>query len=271
MESAGRIEKIWKKSAPQDHQHEHDRHGNGQSILSYDSPQTSPGQRIAHRATEARQGSSEILSNHIESPPPSDTGPPSMSAHLWRAGEAGVVESAQSTATNRGGANATGTNTGTADDMQGGDGASGHPRTPSAEADISTSASALRPGMSVVRTQTEVPQVPSAGDVVDSDSNLQILRWGQQVRRRKDLVPKLHSLRERRSLSSDKAGEIRQSQDQNSARISELEKHLQNARRYAGELTEQYEASKLEERDMSVVIGNMEGEIEKIDQELLQP
>ncbi|KAK4551400.1 hypothetical protein LTR86_011186, partial [Recurvomyces mirabilis] len=274
VESAGRTEKIWKKSAPQD-QHEHDSYGNHRSTVNYASSYTSPGQSIVvrargDRATEGRQASSEILSTHIESPRPSTTGHPSMSAHLWRAGAAGGVESAQSTATSGGGSDATSAPTCMADDTQVGDGAGGDPRTTSADPDVRTNADPLSSGMSLVPSQPGVPQVSSTDDEGDSASNLQLLYWGRQIKRRKDLVPELRSLRERSSLAAEQAREIRQSQEQNSARISELEQQLQNVRKSASELAEQREASNLEQMDISVVIGNMEGEIEKIDQELLQ-
>ncbi|KAK5107228.1 hypothetical protein LTR62_001608 [Meristemomyces frigidus] len=274
MDSAGTRMKTWKNSAPQDHQYDHDLPTNDMSTILYVPPYTSPEQSIALRAgldqsISILPAASEILSNHILSPLPSTAGDLSVSAHLWRAAEAGVIESAPSTAVAPGDANAAGCKASPADNMQEVDFTDGNSRSINTDVDTPTSVARYRGDMAIVGLQREAPQDPSTTDADHSNSNLQVLHWGQQVRRRKVLVPKLRTLKEQSRRQSEDAENIRQSQAQCSARIAELEQTLQNAREKASDLAGRYEASKAEVQNVLVTIGDMNDEIEGIDRELL--
>ncbi|KAK5107441.1 hypothetical protein LTR62_001272 [Meristemomyces frigidus] len=272
VNSAGHVVKIWTKSAPQEHQQDHVR-PDGVSTIHYGPPYNSPDESVTVRAQversiPVRQAPSEILTNHIESL--LNNGGSPVSAHLWRAADANALENVQSAAVSLGDANDACDDIPPAEDTQGGGIANDSPKTTSADATSHTGFAQLETDMVVAQLQCGMPPDSPTTDVEDSSSNLEILRWGQQVKRRKALVPKLHTWKERSSLLSDKTKEIRQTQEHFSARISELEQQLRNAREHASDLAGQYKDFACQAQDVAKTIDNMEDEIRGIDRELLQ-
>lgn len=97
-----------------------------------------------------------------------------------------------------------------------------------------------------------------------------MLLWGQQVKRRKDLVPQLDRTRVKRSTFSEEANRLNRRKEEWSTRIAELEQQLQEAREHADNASGEYEKVQAQAAEVAVLGEKMEKEIRGIDVELLQ-
>ncbi|KAK1048051.1 hypothetical protein LTR74_017613 [Friedmanniomyces endolithicus] len=104
----------------------------------------------------------------------------------------------------------------------------------------------------------------------EAGSDPQLIHWGKQVRRRKQMASQLKSIRERKTTLSNEAERIQRRKDELLVQVAELERQAHEARRQADETERQYEYLQVEVAEADNQEASIETDIRKIDAELLE-
>ncbi len=136
--------------------------------------------------------------------------------------------------------------------------------------DSHTTPTAPETATAVPDLQPDPQQSLPPTDSEDLSPSLRVLLWGEQVKRRKDLVPQLDRTRVKRSTFSEEANRLNRRKEEWSTRIAELEQQLQEAREHADNASGEYEKVQAQAAEVAVLVEKMEKEIRGIDVELLQ-
>ncbi|KAK1047510.1 hypothetical protein LTR74_017728 [Friedmanniomyces endolithicus] len=104
----------------------------------------------------------------------------------------------------------------------------------------------------------------------EAGSDPQLIHWGKQVRRRKQMASQLKSIRERKATSSNEAQSIQHRKEELLGQIAELERQAHEARKQADETERQCEYLQAEAAEADEQEASIETDIRKIDAELLE-
>ncbi|KAK1809994.1 hypothetical protein LTR12_015638 [Friedmanniomyces endolithicus] len=114
----------------------------------------------------------------------------------------------------------------------------------------------------------ESAQLPQRLEEAGSDPEL--IHWGKQVRRRKQMASQLKSIRERKAAVSNEAESIQHRKEEFLGQVAELERQAHEARKQADETERQYEYLQAEAAEADKQEASIETDIRKIDAELLE-
>ncbi|KAK0927419.1 hypothetical protein LTR29_017654 [Friedmanniomyces endolithicus] len=104
----------------------------------------------------------------------------------------------------------------------------------------------------------------------EAGSDPQLIHWGKQVRRRKQMTSQLKSIRERKATLSNEAESIQHRKEELLGQVAELERQAHEARKQADETERQYEYLQAEAAEANKQEASIETDIRKIDAELLE-
>jgi len=104
----------------------------------------------------------------------------------------------------------------------------------------------------------------------EAGSDTQLIHWGKQVRRRKQMAAQLKSIGERKATLSNEAESIQHRKEELLGQVVELERQAHEARKQADETERQYEYLQAETAEADKQEASIETEIRKIDVELLE-
>ncbi|KAK0825575.1 hypothetical protein LTR03_017413 [Friedmanniomyces endolithicus] len=104
----------------------------------------------------------------------------------------------------------------------------------------------------------------------EAGSDPQLIHWGKQVRRRKQMASQLRSITERKATLSNEAESIQHKKEELLGQVAELERQAHEARKQADETERQYEYLQAEAAEADKQEASIETDIRKIDAELLQ-
>ncbi|KAK0827588.1 hypothetical protein LTR03_016824, partial [Friedmanniomyces endolithicus] len=104
----------------------------------------------------------------------------------------------------------------------------------------------------------------------EAGSDPQLIHWGKQVRRRKQIGSHLKIIRERKATLSSEAESLQHRKKELLGHAAELERQVHEARKQADETERQYEHLQVEGANLDIQAGGFETDIRKIDAELLE-
>ncbi|KAK0788674.1 hypothetical protein LTR12_014775 [Friedmanniomyces endolithicus] len=104
----------------------------------------------------------------------------------------------------------------------------------------------------------------------EAGSDPQLMHWGKQVRRRKQMASQLKSIRERKATLSNEAESIQHRKEELLGQVAELERQAHKARKQADETERQYEYLQVGAAEADKQEASIETDIRKIDAELLE-
>ncbi|KAK1046749.1 hypothetical protein LTR74_017889 [Friedmanniomyces endolithicus] len=104
----------------------------------------------------------------------------------------------------------------------------------------------------------------------EAGSDPQLIHWGKQVRRRKQMASQLKSIRERKATLSNEAESIQHRKEELLGQVAELERQAHEARKQADETERQCEYLQAEAAEADKQEASIETDIRKIDAELLE-
>ncbi|TKA28248.1 hypothetical protein B0A54_16940 [Friedmanniomyces endolithicus] len=260
-----RKEKIWKRtSAPHDHQ-------SGNSIPERRSNEALQDLSETSTAAHARTRSFALTPRTPSKTPditdPTlqfSTGNVQFATHLWRPAHQSRAEDGANDARASAALNTQCNYESPTDDAQEGIRSNGNSMDAAVRSDSHATFTAPETATAIPDPQLDLRRnlPPTASEYLCPD--LQVLHWGEQVRRRRGLVPQLDEMIRKRSKFSEEANRLHRRKEECSMRTAELEQQLQEAREHADNALRKYEKVQAEAAEVAGLVENVEKRFGKL-------